>query len=100
MNDGVNLKIQERKIKLVKLLPLNKLYQRVKGHIRESGPAGSLCSDGSCCHCYLPSLRSSWEESRSFCKGRGGDLVKIDSREEQSEFLDDMGARRLDKGGS
>ncbi|XP_013879517.1 C-type lectin domain family 4 member E [Austrofundulus limnaeus] len=30
--------------------------------------------------------KASWEDSRSFCRDLGGDLVKIDSREEQ-EFL-------------
>ncbi|XP_023250607.1 CD209 antigen-like protein E [Seriola lalandi dorsalis] len=35
--------------------------------------------------CYFFSIsRSSWEDSRNECKRRGGDLVKIDSREEQS----------------
>ncbi|XP_053190029.1 hepatic lectin-like [Scomber japonicus] len=36
---------------------------------------------------YFSTKRSSWEDSRRFCQGRGGDLVKIDSREEQ-EFLE------------
>ncbi|XP_028256560.1 C-type lectin domain family 4 member F-like [Parambassis ranga] len=36
---------------------------------------------------YFNNNKSSWEESRGFCKEKGGDLVKIDSREEQS-FLD------------
>ncbi|XP_028256558.1 CD209 antigen-like protein E isoform X2 [Parambassis ranga] len=36
---------------------------------------------------YFYTKNSSWEKSRRFCKEKGGDLVKIDSREEQS-FLD------------
>uniref|UniRef100_A0A3Q2DZY2 C-type lectin domain-containing protein n=1 Tax=Cyprinodon variegatus TaxID=28743 RepID=A0A3Q2DZY2_CYPVA len=32
---------------------------------------------------YFSTNKSSWEESRRLCKGLGGDLVKIDSREEQ-----------------
>ncbi|XP_028256559.1 hepatic lectin-like [Parambassis ranga] len=36
---------------------------------------------------YFNNNKSSWEESRGFCQEKGGDLVKIDSREEQS-FLD------------
>ncbi|XP_039462093.1 hepatic lectin-like isoform X3 [Oreochromis aureus] len=38
--------------------------------------------------CYYFSIRkSSWEQSRDECRAKGGDLVKIDSREEQS-FLE------------
>uniref|UniRef100_A0A3Q2FNY0 C-type lectin domain-containing protein n=1 Tax=Cyprinodon variegatus TaxID=28743 RepID=A0A3Q2FNY0_CYPVA len=32
---------------------------------------------------YFSTNKSSWEESRRLCKGLGGDLVKIDSREEE-----------------
>uniref|UniRef100_A0A3Q2CP72 C-type lectin domain-containing protein n=1 Tax=Cyprinodon variegatus TaxID=28743 RepID=A0A3Q2CP72_CYPVA len=35
---------------------------------------------------YFSTNKSSWEESRRLCKGLGGDLVKIDSREEQDKF--------------
>ncbi|XP_042290962.1 C-type lectin domain family 4 member E-like [Thunnus maccoyii] len=35
--------------------------------------------------CYYFSItNSSWEESRRYCRSQGGDLVKIDSREEQT----------------
>ncbi|XP_067468350.1 CD209 antigen-like protein E [Thunnus thynnus] len=35
--------------------------------------------------CYFFSITtSSWEESRRYCQSQGGDLVKIDSRDEQS----------------
>uniref|UniRef100_A0A3Q2DXF2 C-type lectin domain-containing protein n=1 Tax=Cyprinodon variegatus TaxID=28743 RepID=A0A3Q2DXF2_CYPVA len=34
---------------------------------------------------YFSTNKSSWEESRRLCKGLGGDLVKIDSREEQND---------------
>ncbi|XP_025758279.1 hepatic lectin-like isoform X2 [Oreochromis niloticus] len=38
--------------------------------------------------CYYFSIRkSSWEQSRDECRAKGGDLVKIESREEQS-FLE------------
>uniref|UniRef100_A0A7N6AMN1 C-type lectin domain-containing protein n=1 Tax=Anabas testudineus TaxID=64144 RepID=A0A7N6AMN1_ANATE len=38
--------------------------------------------------CYYFSTReSTWNQSRDYCRCRGGDLVKIDSREEQS-FLE------------
>uniref|UniRef100_A0A668RTS2 C-type lectin domain-containing protein n=1 Tax=Oreochromis aureus TaxID=47969 RepID=A0A668RTS2_OREAU len=38
--------------------------------------------------CYYFSVsKSSWTESRGECRAKGGDLVKIDSREEQ-KFLD------------
>uniref|UniRef100_A0A669BA42 C-type lectin domain-containing protein n=1 Tax=Oreochromis niloticus TaxID=8128 RepID=A0A669BA42_ORENI len=38
--------------------------------------------------CYYFSIRkSSWEQSRDECRAKGGDLVKIDSREEQT-FLE------------
>uniref|UniRef100_A0A3P8TEX1 C-type lectin domain-containing protein n=1 Tax=Amphiprion percula TaxID=161767 RepID=A0A3P8TEX1_AMPPE len=38
--------------------------------------------------CYnFTTNKSSWEESRSFCQSQGGDLVKIDSSDEQS-FLE------------
>ncbi|XP_051811579.1 hepatic lectin-like isoform X6 [Acanthochromis polyacanthus] len=38
--------------------------------------------------CYnFTTNKSSWEESRCFCQSQGGDLVKIDSRDEQS-FLE------------
>ncbi|XP_030597562.1 C-type lectin domain family 4 member E-like [Archocentrus centrarchus] len=38
--------------------------------------------------CYHFSIsKSSWNRSRAYCRAEGGDLVKIDSREEQS-FLD------------
>lgn len=36
---------------------------------------------------YLSTRKSSWEESRRQCRIKGGDLVKIDSREEQVFFL-------------
>uniref|UniRef100_A0A3Q2DXB4 C-type lectin domain family 4 member E-like n=1 Tax=Cyprinodon variegatus TaxID=28743 RepID=A0A3Q2DXB4_CYPVA len=32
---------------------------------------------------YFSNYKSSWTESRDSCRGQGGDLVKIDSREEQ-----------------
>uniref|UniRef100_A0A3Q2ZSA1 Collectin-12-like n=1 Tax=Kryptolebias marmoratus TaxID=37003 RepID=A0A3Q2ZSA1_KRYMA len=35
---------------------------------------------------YFNTNRTSWSDSRRFCRDLGGDLVKIDSREEQ-EFL-------------
>uniref|UniRef100_A0A3Q2P6I2 C-type lectin domain-containing protein n=1 Tax=Fundulus heteroclitus TaxID=8078 RepID=A0A3Q2P6I2_FUNHE len=35
-------------------------------------------------NCYkFSTMKSSWNESRDSCKDLGGDLVKIDSREEQ-----------------
>ncbi|XP_051811496.1 hepatic lectin-like [Acanthochromis polyacanthus] len=38
--------------------------------------------------CYnFTTNKSSWEESRCFCQSQGGDLVKIDSRDEQT-FLE------------
>uniref|UniRef100_A0A3Q4MEH5 C-type lectin domain-containing protein n=1 Tax=Neolamprologus brichardi TaxID=32507 RepID=A0A3Q4MEH5_NEOBR len=95
--------------------------QRVKGHLRESGPGGSQCSPGSCSHCsvfyhrccnlfkddpcykceegweqhggkcyYFSISKSSWEQSREECKARRGDLVKIESREEQRRLRDVM----------
>ncbi|XP_041867609.1 hepatic lectin-like isoform X2 [Melanotaenia boesemani] len=36
---------------------------------------------------YFTTTKSSWKDSRDGCKLKGGDLVKIDSREEQ-EFLE------------
>uniref|UniRef100_A0A3Q4MZL4 C-type lectin domain-containing protein n=1 Tax=Neolamprologus brichardi TaxID=32507 RepID=A0A3Q4MZL4_NEOBR len=36
---------------------------------------------------YFSTRKSSWTESRGECRSKGGDLVKIDSREEQ-KFLD------------
>ncbi|XP_050924467.1 C-type lectin domain family 4 member F isoform X10 [Lates calcarifer] len=44
---------------------------------------------------YFSTRRSSWEESRSFCQSEGGDLVKIDSREEQS-FLEKTLREKMD----
>ncbi|KAK2810631.1 hypothetical protein Q5P01_000378 [Channa striata] len=37
---------------------------------------------------YFSTNRSSWNQSREECRGRGGDLVQIDSREEQT-FLEE-----------
>uniref|UniRef100_A0A4W6CID7 C-type lectin domain-containing protein n=1 Tax=Lates calcarifer TaxID=8187 RepID=A0A4W6CID7_LATCA len=42
---------------------------------------------------YFSTRRSSWKESRSFCKRRGGDLVKIDSRE---DFLEKTVRKKMD----
>uniref|UniRef100_A0AAQ6A9V8 C-type lectin domain-containing protein n=1 Tax=Amphiprion ocellaris TaxID=80972 RepID=A0AAQ6A9V8_AMPOC len=37
--------------------------------------------------CYnFTTNKSSWEESRNFCQSQGGDLVKIDSSDEQDKF--------------
>ncbi|KAK2830728.1 hypothetical protein Q5P01_018659 [Channa striata] len=36
---------------------------------------------------YFSTNRSSWNQSREECRGRGGDLVQIDSKEEQT-FLE------------
>ncbi|XP_050923133.1 C-type lectin domain family 4 member E isoform X2 [Lates calcarifer] len=44
---------------------------------------------------YFSTSRSSWEESRSFCQSEGGDLVKIDSRKEQS-FLEKTVRKKMD----
>ncbi|CAK6967625.1 CD209 antigen-like protein E [Scomber scombrus] len=45
------------------------------------------------CTCYLISTKSdSWEKGRQDCRARGGDLVVIDSREEQ-DFLTNIAKR-------
>uniref|UniRef100_A0A668U974 C-type lectin domain-containing protein n=1 Tax=Oreochromis aureus TaxID=47969 RepID=A0A668U974_OREAU len=55
----------------------------------------NLFKDEPCCKCeddwkehggncyYFSTNSSSWNESRTVCKSKGGDLVKIDSEEEQ-----------------
>uniref|UniRef100_A0A3P9DKY2 C-type lectin domain-containing protein n=1 Tax=Maylandia zebra TaxID=106582 RepID=A0A3P9DKY2_9CICH len=46
-----------------------------------------LSFQGFCSFCYYFSIsQSSWKQSRDECRAKGGDLVKIDSREEQDKF--------------
>uniref|UniRef100_A0AAQ6IPH9 C-type lectin domain-containing protein n=1 Tax=Anabas testudineus TaxID=64144 RepID=A0AAQ6IPH9_ANATE len=51
-----------------------------------------FCEEGWELHggkCYYSSTReSTWNQSRDYCRRKGGDLVKIDSREEQVENTD------------
>uniref|UniRef100_A0A3Q2P6L1 C-type lectin domain-containing protein n=1 Tax=Fundulus heteroclitus TaxID=8078 RepID=A0A3Q2P6L1_FUNHE len=70
----------------------------------EMSSSGSFCSDlfkDETCqkceagwelhggNCYkFSTMKSSWNESRDSCKDLGGDLVKIDSREEQDNLKD------------
>ncbi|XP_067338323.1 C-type lectin domain family 12 member B-like [Channa argus] len=46
---------------------------------------------------YFSNKPSSWNQSREECVHHGGDLVKIDSREEQFEVLERKRARQLER---
>ncbi|XP_041857234.1 CD209 antigen-like protein A isoform X2 [Melanotaenia boesemani] len=60
-------------------------------HLKKTCPAGWRTFS---CSCYILSTTSgSWDQGREDCRGRGGDLVVIDSDEEQkflSEFTKEL----------
>ncbi|XP_067337212.1 hepatic lectin-like [Channa argus] len=74
---------------------LQKHYDTIKANLTAIPGKNAQCPKCERCwelhggKCYYFSLNaSSWQQSRDDCESRGGDLVKIDSREEQ-KFLDE-----------
>uniref|UniRef100_A0A3P9BQ44 C-type lectin domain-containing protein n=1 Tax=Maylandia zebra TaxID=106582 RepID=A0A3P9BQ44_9CICH len=73
-------------LSLLCVLPVSATILIFFHNIYKDNQTGCKCEDGWEKHkgkCYYFSISSSWNKSRTECITKGGDLVKIDSSEEQ-----------------
>ncbi|XP_045910506.1 C-type lectin domain family 10 member A-like [Micropterus dolomieu] len=82
-NTKLSSLMEEKDLLNDSLVEMTKELERLQGLSKRK----KTCPEGwriSCGTCYLRSDKSgSWDKGREDCKGKGGDLVVIDSTEEQ-----------------